>query len=515
MAGTHDPQFLGIGDFNGDERTDLAVAHDAGQRVSILLNNCDSPVSSTISLPFAVGFNEDFIGPPSFTVLRTGSLEGSATVQYSSSDATAVSTADYTAFSGTLNFAEGDTFKVINFNIVNDILDEPDEEFRITLSNATGAASLGSPSSTQILIVDGDFPPQISISNLFVPERNSLTTNSTFTVTLSAPSGLPVSVNYATANGAALSGSDYVSASGTLNFAPGETTKTIDVGIIGDTAGETDENFFLNLSNASSASIAVAQAIGMILDDDSACPAPKFQLSSNLALAQPTDAVAADFNGDNKKDLIVSSRSGNSVALFLSDGNGGFAAPASFGVGFNPGSIGVGDFNGDLKLDVVTINEGTMSVLLGNGAGGFAAATTTVAPNAKSVVVGDVNTDNKLDLALINTAVGGAGSVSILLGDGTGAFGAATSYATGQSSIFGALANLNGDNKLDVVVANLNSFNVSILHNNGDGTFGVCGKYCSRIQRPVSGDRRSQRRYKGRYCSVGIATRRQDIYFAR
>ena len=70
------------------------------------------------------------------------------------------------------------------------------------------------------------------------------------------------------------------------------------------------------------------------------------------------------------------------------------------------------------------------------------------------------------------TALGGNGSVLILLGDGLGGFSAPTSYATGQSSLFGALANLNADNKLDIIVANLNSFNLSILINNGDGTFG-------------------------------------------
>ena len=372
LTGAFDPQFIGTGDFNGDDRTDLAVAHELSQRVSVLINNCDSPVPSTLALAESLfGLAENAI-ESHVTVVRNGSLEGSATVQYASANGTAVAPDDFTAVSGTLNFADGEASKAININVVQDAIDEGSEEtFPFTLSNATGSATLGSPSSATVFVFDDDPLPQISISDVFIPEGNASSTTASFSVTLSAPSGSTVSVNFATADAAAVAPADYLVTSGTLNFAPGETAKTIPVSIVGDVSGEIDETFFVNLSNPSNASLAIAQGLGTILDDDSACPSPRFQLTSNLFVSVPIDVVAADLNGDTKKDLVVANNSTNSVVVFLADGNGGFAAPVSFNADVHPLSIGTGDFNGDLKLDVVTVNEASMAILFGNGTGGL------------------------------------------------------------------------------------------------------------------------------------------------
>jgi len=92
-----------------------------------------------------------------------------------------------------------------------------------------------------------------------------------FTVSLSAASGQTVSVNFATADGTATSSgksADYQAASGTLTFAPGETTKTIRLAVYGDTRKEADETFFLNLSAAVDAIIGDGQGLGTILNDD-------------------------------------------------------------------------------------------------------------------------------------------------------------------------------------------------------------------------------------------------------
>ena len=186
------------------------------------------------------------------------------------------SPADYTAVSGTANFADGQASKRIDLPIVNDLLDEPDETFQFTLSGATGSASLGIPATAPITIFDNDSAPQISISDVFAPEGNSSTSTANFSVSLSAPSAFSVTVNFATANAAAVAPADYLATSGTLTFAPGETAKTIPVSIVGDVSGEIDETFFVNLSNPSNASLAIAQGLGTILDNDSACPSPNF-----------------------------------------------------------------------------------------------------------------------------------------------------------------------------------------------------------------------------------------------
>ncbi len=90
------------------------------------------------------------------------------------------------------------------------------------------------------------------------------TTTATFTVSLSAPSGQPVTVNWSTANGTATAGTDYVAASGTITFAPGETKKTITITILGDSITEWTENFFVRLSNPLNASLSDFEGIGTI-----------------------------------------------------------------------------------------------------------------------------------------------------------------------------------------------------------------------------------------------------------
>ncbi|MEH1819450.1 MAG: Calx-beta domain-containing protein [Nostoc sp.] len=114
--------------------------------------------------------------------------------------------------------------------------------------------------------------PTLSINDISVTEGNTGTTNATFTVTLSAASTSAVTVNYATANGTATSGSDYTATTGTLTFNPGNTSKTLTVAVTGDTIFEPNETFFVNLSNATNSTIADNQGLGTILNDDANLP---------------------------------------------------------------------------------------------------------------------------------------------------------------------------------------------------------------------------------------------------
>ena len=122
-------------------------------------------------------------------------------------------------------------------------------------------------------------PPSLSINDATVTEGNSGTTTATFTVTLSAASASAVTVNYATADGTATAGSDYVAGSGSLILAAGETSKPIPVTVNGDTTVESDETFTVNLSGASGATIADAQGVGTIANDD----VPSYLLTVALA----------------------------------------------------------------------------------------------------------------------------------------------------------------------------------------------------------------------------------------
>jgi len=110
--------------------------------------------------------------------------------------------------------------------------------------------------------------PSISVREAQVVEGNSGTTQATFVVVLSAPSSQSVSFSYATANGTAIAGSDYVATSGAATFAPGEVEKPVVVLVNGDTVDESQETFFLDISNVQNATVSSNRGNGFIVDDD-------------------------------------------------------------------------------------------------------------------------------------------------------------------------------------------------------------------------------------------------------
>jgi len=143
---------------------------------------------------------------------------------------------------------------------------EPDEAFFLNLINATNATL--ADAQGQATIVNDDPLPIVSIGPAFRTEGSSGTSNTTFTASLSNATYQPVTVNYATADGTATAGNDYVTAAGAITFNPGEVSKTFGVPIIGDTLDEIDETFTVSLSNAANATLGTAQAVVTILDDD-------------------------------------------------------------------------------------------------------------------------------------------------------------------------------------------------------------------------------------------------------
>jgi hypothetical protein len=188
------------------------------------------------------------------------------TVHYQTADRTAVAGSDYQAVSGQLSFARGETSKSILIPVKGDRLAEPDEAFVVKISGARGAKIADCKGVVTIL----DDEPRISIYDVSAMEGNSGSTLFTFTVSLSASYDQAVTVNYATADGTSTAADhDYVAASGTLTFAAGGTTKTITIQVSGDTIGEPDETFFVNLRGASTNALIVnGYGIGNIHDDD-------------------------------------------------------------------------------------------------------------------------------------------------------------------------------------------------------------------------------------------------------
>jgi CSLREA domain-containing protein len=234
----------------------------------------------TLALSSATYTVDEAAGTATIIVNRTGGSSGITTVDYTTSNGTAVAgvTEDYTTASGTLTFADGVTTRTFTIPINNDALDETDETLNIAISNVTGSGVLGAPAAAVLTITDNDPPPSISINDVSQFEGNSGTTNFTFTVSLSAPAGQPVTVNYATANGTATAPSDYTAIPTTLlTFNPLETSKTVTVLVNGDTNAEVNESFFVNLSGAVNATISDDQGVGLINSEDT----PVAQLASS------------------------------------------------------------------------------------------------------------------------------------------------------------------------------------------------------------------------------------------
>ncbi len=149
----------------------------------------------------------------------------------------------------------------------DDSTNENNETFSVDLSSAVNA-TIADATGVVTIIDNNDPPPSMSIDDVRVTEGNNNTKSVTFTVRLSAASGRTVTVNYATANGTAMAGSDYLAKSGTVNIAAGATSGTFTVEVVGDRVREPTENFVVNLSGAMNATIVDSQAVCTIIDND-------------------------------------------------------------------------------------------------------------------------------------------------------------------------------------------------------------------------------------------------------
>jgi len=233
---------------------------------TLTIQNDDFPGILQFSSP-TYSFNEG-AGNAVIMLTRNGGSSGSVGVTFSTSNGTAVAGSDYTTVSQTVSWANGDTTnKTVNVPINNDTLVETNETVNLTLSNPTGGATLGSPSTAVLTIIDND-RPSASINDVTINEGNSGTTSAVFTVSLTQTSTQTVTVTYSTANNTAVAGSDYVAQSGTLTFSPGQSTKTITVLVNGDSIPEANESFFVNLTSATNANILKGQGVATIINDD-------------------------------------------------------------------------------------------------------------------------------------------------------------------------------------------------------------------------------------------------------
>ncbi|HWY24740.1 MAG TPA: VCBS repeat-containing protein [Nevskia sp.] len=242
--------------------------------------------------------------------------------------------------------------------------------------------------------------------------------------------------------------------------------------VTGDFNGDGKEDIATTNSVTNNVSVLLGKGDGTF------SPARTFPIAGAHSLGLIPFALASgDFNHDGRPDLV--SGGALSVTILLGNGSGGFNAAASYFVGFDIACVNVADVNGDGIPDIVASGTGTLNlkVLLGKGDGSFEPG-----ENLSSLGIGpqcfslaDLNGDHKADIAVVNSSsFYGVGDLAILLGRGDGTFTDTAANATYPLAFIPwatAVADFNGDGIPDIAVANGFPAVVSILFGNGDGTF--------------------------------------------
>jgi len=346
------------GDYNFASGTLNFGAGDTSQEITVIVNgdtkyednetfnvNLSAASNATIGDPAGLVTIGDDDLAPDITIDNVEKLEGdsgttaftfnvslsqasgkTATVNYATGDGTALASSDYTATSGLLTFAAGETNKVVTVDVIGDTDAEGNETFDVNLSDAFNANIVDSPGVGTI--VEDDL--QLAIGDVTVDEGDG---TATFIVTLTPGASQEVTVNYQTNNGTAEFGSDYTFTSGLLTFGVGETLKSIPVPITDDPTDEFNETFDVLLSDAVNASVFDDRGEGTIHDDDDS---PKISIND-------TSIVEGD-SGSKPANLTVTlnAASGKTVSVGWATANGSAGAGADYTansgtVTFNPG----------------------------------------------------------------------------------------------------------------------------------------------------------------------------------
>ena len=197
-----------------------------------------------------------------------------------------------------------------------------------------------------------------------------------------------------------------------------------------------------------------------------------FTLSATLNVGNnPHSVAAADVNGDGKMDLICANFSGNNLSVLTNDGTGKFVLASNPTVGNAPFCVIAADVNGDGKMDLITANYGdnTLTVLTNNGNGGFVLSSTLFAgSNPVDVKAVDVNNDGKIDLICVNTH---GNSLTVFTNDGKGEFVVSATLPVGNVPVSVAATDLSNDGSVDLVCANSYDSTLTVLTNKGNGNF--------------------------------------------
>ncbi|MCU7933390.1 MAG: hypothetical protein KZQ99_00735 [Candidatus Thiodiazotropha sp. (ex Dulcina madagascariensis)] len=234
----------------------------------------DDPVPAAGSLQFSLleYAQTESGGAASISVSRSGGASGAVSINYATSDSSATSGQDYSAASGTLNFADGVASAAFQITVLDDSTYEGDERVSLTLSNPSGGAVLGAATDANLTIDDDESAPASGIFAFSQSEYSADEFDGSVSVEVARQSGSQgvAMVNYTTGDGTATAGGDYEVAGGTLLFADGEVSKSFQVTLIDDALYEGAETINLTLSNAFGAILGTTTTSAINLGDDDA-----------------------------------------------------------------------------------------------------------------------------------------------------------------------------------------------------------------------------------------------------
>lgn len=332
-----------------------------------------------------------------FTVTMTGSSTSAVQVSYSTVDQSATAPTDYTATSGMLVWNPSETgAKSVDVVLIDNSIYEPTETFSFVLSSPLGADTMNVPSAS-VTIVDND-PTGFNLpATASVAEG---TASVTVAVTLPTPAQGSLSVSYATSSGAATSGLDFASTSGTLVFAPGVTTMSVTIPITDDNICELAESFTLVLSSPIGAPI-TADTTTVTITDNDACTVSVAAVSVAEDVASSSVTVTASLNLASSTVVTVNFATAGATATSGSD-----FQPSSGVFTFAPGTTTATALIAIIDDAIVEGSE-TFNVVLSGAIG----AAVTGAPFVVTILDNDVSV---VSVAPSSTIEGNSGTTPLL-----------------------------------------------------------------------------------------------------
>ncbi len=458
-----------VGDLlaENDETFDLRISNPSNGIIADGVAVCtilDNEVGSRISID-DVSLTEGNAGTTDavFTISMTGPNTIPVSVDYQAVSGTALVGSDFVATSGTATIPAGETMATIAVPVIGDASFEADETFLVLLSNPVNG--LLTDAEGEGTILNDDRGEGFKALDTSVSEGNAAINTMEFRVILTKAHAQTVTVEYATADGTAVDGSDYSATSGTLTFPPGAVERVVPVTVTGDTVDEPNETVLLRLSNAMGALILDGEGVGTIVNDDAPVPPKPIvnALSADFGFAgEQVTVFGRNFSVVAEENLV---RFGAVEAKVLAATATALTVEIPPGATYEPVSVTVGGLTGegDRAFTVVFENNGALDPLTFGDR-----ANLTSGSGASDIVAADFDGDGRSDIASLNRGNNTLSlfhNLSIARGISSGVFATRLDLPTRLAPADLVVADIDGDGLLDAVTIDSGSSGVSIFHN--------------------------------------------------